>query len=58
MSYFKTYEKMLSLDNNKRNINLNQIGPTLFTTILSKIKKCDNVFMVQGMRKVLSFTVN
>ena len=46
MSYFKAYEKMLSLDSNKRNVNLNHTEPTLFTTILSKIKNSDNVLMV------------
>ena len=38
---------MLSLDNKKRY----HTEATLFTTILSKIRKDDNVLMVPGMRK-------
>ena len=41
---------MLSLDNKKRNINLHHSEPTLFTTILAKIRKDDNVLTVPGMR--------
>lgn len=42
---------MLSLDNKKRNINLHHTEPTLFATILSKIRKDDTVLVVPGMRK-------